>query len=279
MTRQAHPSARATADLLLTPGATLNSIRMARDEMRLIQEIKPEPLQAVQKFTSSGRSKGSGIIRTYWSRGEEDGWAPSWLRTQVEEQLQLQRYELPTTVGHRLSRARSFSVSQARQILGAAVAAATTRGSSSPSKSGKNGAVPTIDEDALTTALNNAPPSPTRKRTQPFHLRSAKATRAIDGSIILEPPDNFTDTEPETASLGAGLAMVLAGDEGKSSAEGASTGSVDVVPTDQTGAAARSAQKAEFLITSTICDIGMPHAFCLNREYLRRVIGIASSLI
>ena len=87
----------------------------------------------------------------------------------------------------------------------------------------------------------------------------------MDGKIIFEPPDNFTNTEPETASLGAGLATVLAGDEGKSSKDGASAGSVDVMPADQTSAAARSAQKAESLITSTICDMYW-HAACFLSE-------------
>jgi hypothetical protein len=47
---------------------------------------------------------------------------------------------------------------------------------------------------------------------------------------------------------------------------------------NQTGAAARNAQKAEALITSTVCDISMPHAFCLNRECVRRVSASVSNL-
>ncbi|KDN45927.1 hypothetical protein K437DRAFT_246920 [Tilletiaria anomala UBC 951] len=244
VTRQSHMAARTTADLLLTPGAVLNCIKMAREEFRDVGEIKPDTVKAIQTFT---RRSDPGVIRTYW--GETDGWAPTWLRDEVSEQLGLQEERLPPTIGKRLSRARSFSVSQAHKVLSSA---ASSAGSVLTTRSNKTSSDPSIQRQQQAQHLPSASP---RKRTRPFHMRTASASRSIDGSIIIQPPANFTDDD-ETEN--EALALVLDGDTGGDG------GSIMLTKASETGALARGAKDAKGVLTNTICEMGIPHAFCLN---------------
>lgn len=69
LTAQPAGAARATADLLTTPGAVTNALKMARQEMRQIGHLREEVKEAVKTFAA--RPRKGGAIRTYWSRGDE----------------------------------------------------------------------------------------------------------------------------------------------------------------------------------------------------------------
>ncbi len=265
---------------------------MARQEFRLVNGITPETTKAIRAFAqrveadarsadgaSQRRGGGArGAIRAYWSRGEEDGWAPSWLRRQVEKELRLVPHALPPTVGHHLSRARSFSVSQARDVLNAP--AATLGAAVSSTAKGAVNAIASASGASASASASRLPPnvanSPSpRKRTRPWHLRSARASRSIDGSIVIEPPDDFSETDTDKDAFGFNgngngdgtdgdgekVAMVL---EGDTAVPGG--GKQPVVRAGEAGGLRRTANKAEDLLSSTVCEIGMPHAFCLKRE-------------
>ena len=221
LTRQPYPLARTTAELIMTPGAVSNCLKMALDEFRTVNELQPDSIRAVSTFTSRDPSTRSGMIRSYWSKN--DGWTPDWIKADVEKALRIHPFALPANVGHTLTRARSFSVSQSRKVLGAL-------GLSRTPSSAVNG-----------NAANGSPVA--QKRTRPWHqMRTASARRALDGSIILDPPDDFSETDAEP------VPFVLPASPSPESNDAP-------VPTVGSGR-----------ITSTVCELGMPHAFCLHCE-------------
>lgn len=131
LTGQATAASLATAELLTTPGAVQNALNMANEEFSTVTCIPPSTIDAFKRFTTAERN---GRIRSYWAAEDSDSWAPSWIRTQVESLLSLQRIHLPPSLGlstpnkgeggkggeRRKShvRTRSFSVSEYRSSPG-----------------------------------------------------------------------------------------------------------------------------------------------------------------
>lgn len=126
VTGQPAAAALATAELLTTRGAVGNALRMAKEEFATVQQLESSTVDAVSSFTNDG----DGRVRSYWASEDTDGWAPSWIRSQVESSLNLHRVHLPPglglesttrpklagTKGH--TRTRSFSVSEYRSSPG-----------------------------------------------------------------------------------------------------------------------------------------------------------------
>lgn len=128
ITRQPNSSALATAELLTTPGALRNALKMARQEFKTLQGVEASTTDAVRSFVSRDKAaKDRGYIRSYWAAGESDTWTPEWIRSQVETELGLQRVQLPSSLQLESSnlprpkartRMRSFSMSEYRSSPG-----------------------------------------------------------------------------------------------------------------------------------------------------------------
>lgn len=126
VTGQPAAAALATAELLTTPGAVHNALSMAKQEFSTVQALPTSTIDSFKAFTSEQRG---GRVRSYWASEESDSWAPTWIRSQVEAELSLQRVHLPPglgvdtrTHGHGASRShlrtRSFSMSEYRSAAG-----------------------------------------------------------------------------------------------------------------------------------------------------------------
>lgn len=129
LTGQPGAAALATAELLTTKGAVYNALSMAKEEFSTVQGLGKDTIEALNSFTQDG-----GAIRSYWEAEENDSWAPSWIRSQVETELSLQRVNLPPSLGlgsaprngsvsegkkgRSRTRTRSFSVSEYRSSPG-----------------------------------------------------------------------------------------------------------------------------------------------------------------
>lgn len=124
ITRQPASAALATGELLTTPGAVYNALRMAKEEFSTVQQLEQSTVDAVTTLTQ----EGEGRVRSYWASEDTDGWAPSWIRSQVETSLNLHRVHLPPGLGldstprprgsNSHVRTRSFSVSEYRSSPG-----------------------------------------------------------------------------------------------------------------------------------------------------------------
>ncbi len=124
ITGQPGAAALATGELLTTPGAVYNALRMAKEEFSTVQQLEASTVDAVSALTQ----EGEGRVRSYWASEDSDGWAPSWIRSQVESSLNLHRVHLPPGLGLDSTprprgskshvRTRSFSVSEYRSSPG-----------------------------------------------------------------------------------------------------------------------------------------------------------------
>ncbi|CCF49325.1 hypothetical protein NDA11_003667 [Ustilago hordei] len=123
VTGQPTAASLATAELLTTPGAVQKALNMAKEEFSTVTSLEPSTIDAIRTFTSD---TCGGRVRSYWAAEDSDSWAPSWIRTQVETELGLQRVNLPPSLNlsggkeRRKShvRTRSFSVSEHRSSPG-----------------------------------------------------------------------------------------------------------------------------------------------------------------
>lgn len=79
-----------TLEFITTPGALLCAAKMASDEFKTIRSMGDDMKRAVQELTQNG-----GTVRAYWSKGDEDDWAPSNSRRALEAELGLKRVGLP----------------------------------------------------------------------------------------------------------------------------------------------------------------------------------------
>jgi len=328
LTMQPPSAAQSTAELLLTRGAVVNALAMARDEMRIVQGLRPEIKEAVQSFVRRRPEDGGpGQIRAYWGKGETDGWTPSWIRTQVEEELRLERMTLPadrnellyggdakgsaaagTTVAGGFSsalhqpapslRSRSSSMhlggSPRRRtstlILHNGLAHALEQ-NGSPTQVGGGTSVGGAGHDSSEPA-SPAPSSSMRLR----RLSSAIAKRHFDGSITLEralfDSDDEDDnhhpsqhggtltTERQSTSTNIGgvraasvlgslgvdeQAIVFDDPEEFSSSDEAAVDAAAAGKTEQQRKSKKGEEKVRAgRLTSTVCEVGMPHAFCLT---------------
>lgn len=87
------PALKATFSFITTPSAPLNASLMARDEFLTIKGLTPSMASAVKKLRERG-----GTLRSYWSRGDEDSWASSRSRDELEKAIGLVRIKLPANV-------------------------------------------------------------------------------------------------------------------------------------------------------------------------------------
>ncbi|KAN0063910.1 hypothetical protein ACQY0O_003516 [Thecaphora frezii] len=225
VTAQPRPAVTSTIDLLRMSGAVRNAIRMAAEEMTTIKHLQTDVKEAIAKLAEK-RQEGrkGGAIRTYWSRGDEDGWAPGWLRRQVEAELQLHRIHLPAGFGTRAPRGNTI-----------------------------NGTTEPLVASPISEAPPPSAPKLLRKRTRSFslseyrsasassmpNLKNARAKRKATGEIVIE-----TTLEGDSS----GDDDHVGGAAGSSRANGHSN----------------EASWANKRATSTVCKIGMPHAFCLK---------------
>lgn len=100
-------AAGTTASLITTPGAVRKSLEMAQDEFRTIRDVPPQTIEAVMNFTHpalSGQKRKPGVVRTYWAKGNQDHWAPEWIRTHTEEVLKLLPVQAPAFTEQVMSR-------------------------------------------------------------------------------------------------------------------------------------------------------------------------------
>ncbi|CAD6885570.1 unnamed protein product [Tilletia controversa] len=280
-TMQPASSAQSTAELLLTRGAVINALAMARDEMRIVQGIRPEIKEAVRSFVRRRPADGgAGHIHAYWGKGESDGWTPSWLRAQVEDELRMDRVTLPNArndVQQPNSRHRNGTLMVAP--FQTPPPSLRSRSSSmhlgaSPRRRTSTLLIPGGSNEPLHSPTNgfsdseppHSPPSSMRLR----QLSSAIAKRNFDGSITIERAVLDSDEESNKASTVEGTAAgsVLGSlgvddqpilfedpDEISSSDEQTAPGKEKARDGKRVGAG---------LLTSTVCEIGMPHAFCLK---------------
>ncbi|PWN27146.1 hypothetical protein BDZ90DRAFT_232702 [Jaminaea rosea] len=91
--RAGSPGLSSTLDLITTPRALLSAAQMASDEFRLIRGLDPKIRQAVSALEARG-----GTCRAYWSRGDDDAWAPAASRRDLEKELGLSRVGVPPDV-------------------------------------------------------------------------------------------------------------------------------------------------------------------------------------
>ncbi|TKY90323.1 hypothetical protein EX895_000321 [Sporisorium graminicola] len=132
ITGQPAPASLATAELLTTKGAVYNALNMAQEEFATVQKLEQSTVDTISSFTSD---ETGGRVRSYWASEDSDGWAPTWIRTQVESSLHLHRVHLPPGLGltdktpsrpgtatargsKTHMRTRSFSVSEYRSSPG-----------------------------------------------------------------------------------------------------------------------------------------------------------------
>ncbi|KAE8232693.1 hypothetical protein CF326_g2271 [Tilletia indica] len=277
-------AAQSTAELLLTRGAVVNALAMARDEMRIVQGIRPEIKEAVQAFVRRRPAEGgAGHIHAYWGKGDTDGWAPSWLREQVEEELRMHRVVLPTEREGTIQ-ANSSNLNGTKSILQTPPPPSLRSRSSSmhlgasprkrmstllvPGGSALNG------EPSLSPSSGNfdlepqSPPASMRLR----QLSSAIAKRNFDGSITLERAVLDSDEESDKASTVGGTRNgSILGSLGVDDHPIVFEDPDEMSSSDEQNGPGKQKDKADDakrvragLLTSTICEVGMPHAFCLN---------------
>ncbi|PWN49153.1 hypothetical protein IE53DRAFT_388655 [Violaceomyces palustris] len=174
LTRQSENSARTTIDLLVTKGAVRNALTMASEEMKQILSMREDTREAIERFTRNEEDKGRGKpFRAYFSNGDEDGWVPSWIRSQVEADLDLKKVKLPPGLERRLGKLpRRPSIAQ-----------------DSPAPSSING--------RRTRSYSLSEYRAGHARSIPG-LRNAKATRKATGEIVIETTvdDNY-ETQDE----------------------------------------------------------------------------------
>lgn len=261
----------------------MNSLRMAREEMKLIKEIKPEIKFAVSKLDESIEEGGGEIktLRTYWSKEEEDGWAPSVLRKQVEEELKLKTSLIPFNVLHPSTNGMTQTGGQSYASIGKSFLAGSPLRSRPNHQSKKsdssffppiskinyNSSYPTSSTittspvaspsklPSTTTSVYNQGRSPSMSlgHKRRASLASATATRAFDGTIQIEPnQDPFVSSSSEE-------------DQDEEFVFGA-----EKAKAKENGIKKRSKEN----LTSTVCTQGMPHAFCLSEcEKSDRFLG------
>ncbi|CAO1615562.1 unnamed protein product [Parajaminaea phylloscopi] len=82
-----------TLELVTTPGALLNAASMARDEFKEIQSPEKGLIEAAQQLKARG-----GSLHAYWSRADEDSWAPSSSMRALESALSLSSVGLPPSI-------------------------------------------------------------------------------------------------------------------------------------------------------------------------------------
>ncbi|PWN45623.1 hypothetical protein IE81DRAFT_363861 [Ceraceosorus guamensis] len=253
LTRQNFEAAKTTTNFLVTPGAVRSAVNMAAEEMREIRKLRDETIKAVREVGS-----GEGKVRAYWARGEEDGWAPSWIRKQVESALTLSPLTAPPSdmSAPSLKKFRTFSISALRSRRQAHQAAKASK-------------PPPITPPRL----NNRAP---RRRPS---LIGARAVRSIDGSISIEAPDDSSATEYAGASTDDET-VTLSHNTPKAAARALDSGSAVIespeVELDLNTALAGSAKNVAShplpAFTSAVCNVGMPHAFCLDHsEHMARI--------
>lgn len=97
-----------TFEFVSTPGALLNAVRMASDEFRTIRQPSKGLLEAAQALKERG-----GSLRAYWSPGDEDSWAPSLSRQELELALSLTRVGLPPSTALPATKADTFGYAAA----------------------------------------------------------------------------------------------------------------------------------------------------------------------
>lgn len=226
----------------------------------------------------------------------QDGWAPSWIRKQTETTLSLAPLSLPPSSSiaspkRRPTRMVSIDALRARR----------------QSHGGTMNALFGIHQ-APTTPPRRAGTTPHKRRPS---LVGAVAKRGLDGSITFEAPvglDDGSDTErgeseedSEEEIIGSigrsgGAASMLglrnhdgAGSEIKRTLEGSAVVSSPVQELDlpsALGSAPGSPRRPanglaaqngapQAALTSAVCNIGMPHAFCLLHS--EAMAGISSA--
>ncbi|KAJ1555525.1 hypothetical protein HK405_000975 [Cladochytrium tenue] len=166
VTRQPLPAAVATTELLTTPGAVRNALRMGRAEFDTLQGLDDDTVRAVHAFVRPAKvgdaaAGGGGFLRTYWGADESDAWAPDWIRTQVETEFGLQRVRLP----------RLLKIAP-RDLKPVSAATAVVAGI--PEDGSKDG--PTSDSDSDSAAAATAATIAENLRTIRYHYGSSRAT-------------------------------------------------------------------------------------------------------
>ncbi|PWY97794.1 hypothetical protein BCV70DRAFT_45568 [Testicularia cyperi] len=231
-TAQPLPAALATADLLKTPGAVRNALRMAREEFKTVQGLETSTIETLRKFSAdeeaANKVQGRGYVRSYWASDEMDSWAPGWIRSQVETELQLHRVHLPPSLN--LSAARS-------------------------SASGRNGKEQTTP-GRLRSNMRTRSFSVSEYRSSPGsipNLRNAKAIRRPNGEIVIEAEINEPSSESEDDAQNLDTLDSHANGTGSSA-------------NDRASQRALNYHLGRFRATSTHCKIGMPHAFCVHHS-------------
>ncbi|KAK0524988.1 hypothetical protein OC842_005653 [Tilletia horrida] len=295
-TMQPPSAAQSTAELLITRGAVINALAMARDEMRIVQALRPEIKDAVHSFIRRPASEGGpGHIHAYWAKGETDGWTPSWIRQEVEDELRLQRVTLPAERDDAVranATDRNGTIAAPSAPLQTPPPTLRSRSSSmhlgSPRRRMSSmlllhGGVSHAIEPSLSpsaTPFDQEPQTPPVSSMRLRQLSSAIAKRNFDGSITLERAVLDSDEESDKASTVAGMsqsgsvlgtlgvdekAIVFQDPEELSSSEepdATATTSSAQKRKDKTGNHTEKVRAGR--LTSTICELGAPHAFCLN---------------
>lgn len=179
-------AAGTTASLISTPGAVSRSLEMAQDEFREIRDVPPDTIEALINFTHpalSGEKRKPGVVRTYWAKGNQDHWAPEWIRTHTEEVLKLLPVQAP---------------------------ASTEQGASHID------GVPDQESEAIVEAL------------------------AYEPTECTEQDDVLPESDAKTGTT--------------------------TTPVEDKGVSLP-------IRTTTVCEVGMPHAFCLECEYSHSAFG------
>lgn len=293
-----------TLEFLLTPGAPLNAARMARQEFDEIKAMTPDMSRAVKSLRAR-----NGSIRSYWSKGEQDSWAPEGHRRDLESALLLTRVDLPPHLHaspseiSQLTKPRSLrsrtlamggTITRAagRRLVGRSGKShpAASNGSLSPHPSTptRPGIVPSSPNNSRPSSGPSSGTLTNRRtpRRRPS-ISLATAKRSFDGTITLELPQGedwgFLDEAGSSTENGDGAD--LNGEEDIEEVEeedgggdvfgnggaipppgGQTTGSPQQQqrsPTQaRTDLARQKTRRGE--VTSTVCQMGMPHAFCLK---------------
>lgn len=309
-----------TLEFALTPGAPLNAARMAREEFDVIKEMTPGISRAVKALRAR-----NGSVRSYWSKGDQDTWAPQGHRRDLESALLLTRVDLPPHLNASpgaISKATRSSLRSRTLAMGGTITRAAGRrlvGSRpgghkpTPSSASRNdgglpapaspGAPPTPKRPGVTPILGSAsastPPfSPSSAMASRSSIRAprrrpsvslATAKRSFDGTITLELPQGedwgFLDGDGDTsATEGDGDAVRNSNGNGDANHSGGAGEDVfgpksGIPPASsspppsaphhsppqvraRTLVAKQNTRLGE--VTSTVCQQGMPHAFCLK---------------
>ncbi|KAK0543947.1 hypothetical protein OC845_005860 [Tilletia horrida] len=278
LTAQPQSAAQSTAELLITPGAVINALAMARDEMRIVQGIRPEIKEAVTTFVRRRPEEGGpGHIHAYWAREEQDGWTPTWLREEVEQELKMERVTLPPA--ERESTMTPLVASPISSPLQSPAASTMLRSQSSAVSIGSprrktnsiilHGALSQpFDPTSMSPGQDLGPQSPPAS-LRVRRLSSAIAKRNFDGSITLERAvlDSDEEDSDQTSTVGgvptsSVLSSLGVDEQAIVFKEPESTSSSDE-RTDKPGAGTTRKIRAGRL-TSSVCELGMPHAFSLK---------------